>query len=73
MEAFLKEANYDPKHPAGYGGVANLMRAAKAKGFEEASYGKVRKWLQSQETYGWGLIFPSVVYVASSWFLRKYQ
>lgn len=51
MEEYLKRIYYDITNPNGFGGVGKLLRAAKEEGFEEASYGKVKKWLQSQENY----------------------
>ena len=52
MEAFLEKTYNDPSHPAGFGGVKKLVEAAKQAGFgQEVSYGKVRKFLQTQETY----------------------
>ena len=52
MEAYLKKTYYDLAHPAGYSSVAKLRKAAQDAGFREASYGKVKKWLLQQETYG---------------------
>lgn len=51
MEAFLKQTYYDPAHPAGFSGIKKLTHAAKRAGFNDASYGKVKKWLLSQDVY----------------------
>ena len=51
MERYLKSIYYDPSHEAGYGGISNLVKAAKEKGFSKATKGTVKKWLMKQETY----------------------
>ena len=51
MEKFLKKTYYDVSHVAGYSGVKKLVDAAKTAGYTDASYGKVKSWLQRQETY----------------------
>jgi len=39
------EVNYDPKHPAGFGSVAKLVKASKYKKRD------VEEWLSCQNTY----------------------
>ena len=43
----LKKIYYDPKHPAGFGGVEKLYMATKKKWSRE----NIKQWLQKQETY----------------------
>lgn len=50
MEDFLQKTYYDPAHPAAFGGVNKLLQAAKQAGFP-ATYGKVKAFLQTQDTY----------------------
>jgi hypothetical protein len=52
MEKFLADVYYDSSHPAGYGGVQRLLRAAKERGFKDATRGNVKKFLEGQELYG---------------------
>jgi transposase InsO family protein len=50
MEKVLASIYYDPSHPAGYGGVQKLYRAAKTK-LKSVRLPQVQRWLQEQATY----------------------
>ena len=50
MEKVLSSIYYDPSHPAGYGGVQKLYRAAKTR-LKSVRLPQVQRWLQEQATY----------------------
>ncbi|KAJ8042583.1 hypothetical protein HOLleu_09368 [Holothuria leucospilota] len=45
MDKYLSDLYYDPLHPAGFGGVAAIKRAAK-KGNKNISVKEIKTWLQ---------------------------
>jgi len=46
----LEQVYYDPSHPASFGGVDSVYRAAKEKGLK-ITRSEVQQWLQKQDTY----------------------
>lgn len=50
-QAYLKEIYYDPSNPASFSGPDNLLQYVKKHGKYDISKYKIRKWLQSQESY----------------------
>ena len=50
MDKVLANIYYDPHHPAGYGGVQKLYRAAKTQ-LKKLRLPEVQRWLQEQSTY----------------------
>ena len=42
---------YDPRHPAGFGGLETLFRAVKEDGKHRISRKQLKKWLSEQDTY----------------------
>ena len=47
----LQEIYYNPKHPASFSGVDDLLRALKEEGKVHAKHSDVKKWLEKQLTY----------------------
>ena len=52
MEAFLKKTYYDLTKPEGFSSIKKVVQVAKRAWYAGASYGKVKKWLLKQDTYG---------------------
>ena len=50
-EQYLKKMYYDPRHPAGFGGLETLFRAVKEDGKHRISRKQLKKWLSEQDTY----------------------
>ncbi|KAJ8048841.1 hypothetical protein HOLleu_01315 [Holothuria leucospilota] len=50
MDKYLSDLYYDPSHPAGFGGVAAIKRAAK-KDNKNISVKEIKTWLQSRDAY----------------------
>ena len=50
MNAFLKKVYYDPNHPAGFGTVTKLFKAALQAG-KKYSRKSIRNWLLEQDTF----------------------
>lgn len=50
-EAYLKDIYYDTSNPASFSGPDKLFQYVKKHGRYDISKYKIRKWLQSQETY----------------------
>ena len=48
---YLEKIYYDPKHPASYSSPKKLLKAIRAEGRWDISFGKIKKWLSSQDTY----------------------
>lgn len=51
MDKYLKDIYYDPLNPASFSGPDKLFQYVKKRGRYDISKYKIRKWLQSQETY----------------------
>lgn len=50
-EAYLKEIYYNPSNPASFSGPDKLFRYVKNDGKYDITKYKIKKWLQSQESY----------------------
>ena len=50
-EDYLASIYYDPRHPASFAGPKKLHRVVQKEGKHNISLYKIKKWLQSQETY----------------------
>ena len=48
---YLEKIYHDPKHPASYSSPKKLLKAIRAEGKRDISFGKIKKWLSSQDTY----------------------
>ena len=48
---FLKKIYYDPQHPGSFGGVDKLYKAVRQEGKYVLGRIKIRKWLETQETF----------------------
>ena len=48
---YLEKIYYDPKHPASYSIPKKLLKAIRAEGKRDISFGKIKKWLSSQDTH----------------------
>jgi len=49
---YLEKIYYDPKHPGSFGGVDKLYKAVRQDGKYVLGKAKIRKWLETQETFG---------------------
>jgi len=49
---YLKKIYYDPEHPGSFGGVDKLYKAVRQDGKYVLGKAKIRKWLETQETFG---------------------
>lgn len=52
FETYLHNIYYDPSHSGSFGGVEKLYRAVRKEGKYVLSKTKIKKWLESQETFG---------------------
>ena len=50
-DQYLRRVYYDPSHPAGFGGINALYRAAKKDDRKDINLVKIKSWLQKQDTY----------------------
>ena len=51
MNDYLKSIYYDPKHPAGHGGVTAVYNAVKSEGKFKITLKEIKEWLTSQDAY----------------------
>ena len=49
---YLGKIYYDPQHPGSLGGVDKLYKAVRQEGKYVLVKAKIRKWLETQETFG---------------------
>ena len=49
---YLEKIYYDPQHPGSFGGVDKLYKAVRQEGKYVLGKAKIRKWLETQETFG---------------------
>lgn len=49
---YLEKIYYDPKHPGSFSGVDKLYKAVRKEGKYVLGKAKIRKWLETQETFG---------------------
>jgi hypothetical protein len=49
---YLAKIYYDPQHPVSFGGVDKLYKAVRQVGKFVLGKAKIRKWLETQETFG---------------------
>jgi transposase InsO family protein len=49
---YLGKIYYDPQHPGSLGGVDKLYKAIRQEGKYVLGKAKIRKWLETQETFG---------------------
>lgn len=47
----LKDIYSDPRHPAGFGSLAQLYRAIKARGEKKVTKRQIKEWLETQDAY----------------------
>ena len=48
---YLEKTYYDPQHPGSFGGVDKLYKAVRQEGKFVLGKAKIRKWLETQETF----------------------
>jgi hypothetical protein len=48
----LEKIYYDPQHPGSFSGVDKLCKAVRQEGKYVLRKAKIRKWLETQETFG---------------------
>lgn len=51
-QEYLEKIYYDPQHPGSFAGVDKLYRAVRKEGKYVLGKTKIRKWLETQETFG---------------------
>jgi hypothetical protein len=49
---YLEKIYYNPQHPGSFGGVDKLYKAVRQEGKYVLVKAKIRKWLETQETFG---------------------
>ena len=52
FEKYLERIYYDPRHSGSFGGVDKLYRAVRKEGKYVLGRAKIRKWMETQETFG---------------------
>ena len=50
-EKYLEEIYFNPEHPASFQGPERLYESVKKEGKYKISHGKIRQWIQKQESY----------------------
>lgn len=51
MEEYLKNFWYNPRHPGSFAGPSKLYQVVKREGKNDIGLGKIKKFLQNQDTY----------------------
>jgi len=49
---YLEKIYYDPQHAGSFGGLEKLYKAVRQEGKYVLGKAKIRKWLETQETFG---------------------